>query len=65
MKQYILNGASQSGVQWDGSEYVIEHSEIITQLTNRILRGNLFAVKSDGRIVKIDSSIIERYFTEI
>lgn len=65
MKRYILDGASQSGIQWDGSEYVIQPQEIVLQITNRFLRDNLFRVESDCRVVKISESIIERYFTEV
>lgn len=65
MKKYILNGASQDGTQWDGSTYIIQPKEIVTQVTERLLRTNLYRVESDGRIVQIDSSIIDRYFTEI
>lgn len=65
MKKYILNGASQDGTQWDGSRYVIQSKEIVTQVTNRIIRDNLYRVESDKRIVCIGSDIIDRYFTEI
>lgn len=65
MKNYILNGASQEGIQWDGSRYIIQPKEIVTQVTDRLIRSNLYRVKSDGRIVQIDASIISRYFTEI
>lgn len=65
MKRYILDGASQSGIQWDGSKYVIQSQEIVSQVTNRFFRDNLFRVESDGRIVEISESIIERYFTEV
>lgn len=65
MKKYILNGASQDGAQWDGSRYVIHPRAVITQVTNRIIRDNLYRIESDGRIVRIGSDIIDRYFTEI
>lgn len=65
MKKYILNGASQDGTQWDGSRYVIHPRAVITQVTNRIIRDNLYRIESDGRIVRIGSDIIDRYFTEI
>lgn len=63
--KYILFGASQQGVQWDGSVYTINPHEIVTQVTHRIMRDDLYRVKSDERIISIDSSIIDRYFTEI
>lgn len=65
MRQYVLNGASQTGVQWDGSKYVINPGEIVIKLTKRILCKNLYMVKSDGRIITINDSIIKRYFTEV
>ena len=62
MKQYILNGACQEATKWDGSDYKIHHGEIITQVTNRKVRDNLFRVESDQRIVQVSQSILERYF---
>ena len=62
MKQHILNGACQEATQWDGSDYKIQHGEIITQVTNRKVRDNLFRVESDKRIVQVSQSILERYF---
>lgn len=62
MKQYILNGACQEATQWDGSDYKIQHGEIITQVTNRKIRDDLFRIESDKRIVQINQSILERYF---
>ena len=62
MKQYILNGACQESTQWDGSDYKIQHGEIITQVTNRKVRDNLFRVESDKRIVRVSQIILERYF---
>ena len=64
MKQYILNGACQNPTQWDGSDYKIQHGEIITQVTNRKIRDDLFRIESDKRIVQINQSILERYFDE-
>lgn len=64
MKKYILNGACQNSRQWDGSDYKIETGEIVTQLTNRKIRENLFRVESDKRIVMISQSILDRYFDE-
>lgn len=64
MEKYILNGACQEACQWDGSDYKIKTGEIVTQLTNRKIRENLFRVESDKRIVMISQSIIERYFDE-
>lgn len=64
MKQYILNGAYQEATQWDGSGYKIQHGEIITQVTNRKIRDDLFRIESDKRIVQINQSILERYFDE-
>lgn len=64
MKQYILNGAHQEATQWDGSDYKIQHGEIITQVTNRKIRDDLFRIESDKRIVQINQSILERYFDE-
>lgn len=64
MKRYILNGACQRSNQWDGSEYTIQHGEIITQVTNRKIRENLFRIESDKRIVRINLSTLERYFDE-
>lgn len=65
MKKYILNGASQDGTQWDGSRYIIQHKEVVTQLTDRLIRTNLYRVESDRRVVQVPESIIARYFTEI
>lgn len=65
MKKYVLNGASQTASQWDGSNYIIQPKEIVTQVTCRRIRDNLYRIKSDGRVVQIPESIIERYFTEI
>lgn len=62
MKKYILNGACQDSRQWDGSVYIIKTGEIVTQVTNRKIREDLFRVESDKRIVMISQSIIERYF---
>lgn len=64
MKQYILNGACQNATQWDGSDYKIQHGEIITQVKNRKIRDDLFRIESDKRIVQINQSILERYFDE-
>lgn len=64
MKQYILNGACQNSIQWDGSEYTIQHGEIITQVTNRKIRDDLFRIESDKRIVQINLSVLQRYFDE-
>lgn len=64
MKRYILNGACQEATQWDGSDYKIQHGEIITRVTNRKIRDNLFRVESDKRIVQVSQSILERYFDE-
>lgn len=64
MKQYILNGACQNATQWDGSDYKIQHGEIITQVTKRKIRDDLFRIESDKRIVQINQSILERYFDE-
>lgn len=64
MKKYILNGACQNSRQWDGSDCKIKTGEIVTQVTNRIIRDNLFRVESDKRIVMISLSIIDRYFDE-
>lgn len=35
------------------------------QVTDRIIRDNLYRIESDRRIVRIGSDIIDRYFTEI
>lgn len=64
MKQYILNGACQNATQWDDSDYKIQHGEVITQVTNRKIRDNLFRIESDKRIVRVSQSILERYFDE-
>ena len=63
--KYILDGASQQGVQWDGSTYTINSHEIVTQVTNRIIRDNLYCVESDKRVISINNSIIDRYFVKI
>lgn len=65
MNKYILDGASQDGVQWDGSRYIIQPKEVVVQVTDRIIRDNLYRIESDRRIVRIGSDIIDRYFTEI
>lgn len=64
-KKYILDGASQQGTQWDNSIYTIKYHEIVTQVTNHIVRDNLYRIESDKRIVRINSDIIDRYFVEI
>ena len=63
--QYILNGASQYGLQWDGSTTDIQSKETITRVKRRLFRSDLFRVESDGRIVEIHKSIINRYFKEL
>lgn len=60
--QYILNGASQCGSQWDGSIIDIKSKDTITRVRKRLFRNDLFRVESDGRIVGIHKSIINRYF---
>lgn len=63
--QYILNGASQYGFQWDGSAFDIQSTETITRIKKRLFRNDLFQVESDGRIVEIHKSIVNRYFKEV
>lgn len=63
--QYILNGASQCGFQWDGSTIDIQSKETITRVRKRLFRNDLFQVESDGRIVEIHKSIVNRYFKEV
>ena len=63
--QYILNGASQYGFQWDGSTFDIQSKETITRVKKRLFRNDLFKVESDGRIVEIHKSIVNRYFKEM
>lgn len=64
-KQYILNGCSQNGYQWDGSVYEISPKSIVILIHKRLIRDNLYKLKSDGRILAIPESIINRYFSEI
>ena len=63
--QYILNGASQYGLQWDGSTTDIQSKETITRVRKRLFGNDLFRVESDGRIVEVHKSIINRYFREV
>ena len=63
-KQYILNGCSQSGYQWDGSLYEISPKATVILIRKRLIRDNLYKLKSDGRILAIPESIINRYFVE-
>lgn len=60
MNKYILVGASQIATQWDGSRYDIQPNEIITQITNRKLKSNLFKVESDERVIMVDKTILNR-----
>ena len=64
-KRYVLNGCSQPGRQWDGSEYIIQHGEIIRCIKTKWFTGALYKLESDGRILSIHNSIIDRYFDEI
>lgn len=64
-KQYILNGASQEGTQQDGTKCVIMKGMTVTRLTKRVFRDDLYFLEPTGEIVKISSSIIDRYFTEL
>lgn len=64
-KQYILNGCSQNGYQWDGSVYEIPSKSIVILIHKRFIRDDLYKLKSDGRILAISQSIIDRYFVEI
>ena len=64
-KQYILNGCSQNGYQWDGSLYEISPKATVILIRKRLIRDNLYKLKSDGRILAIPESIINRYFVEI
>ena len=64
-ERYKLAGASQYGMQWDKTQYIIQSDEIVERITTRLIRSDLFRVDSDGRIVKIDESIIDRYFEKI
>ena len=63
--QYILNGASQYCLQWDCSTTDIKSKETITRVKRRLFRSDLFRVESDGRIVEVHKSIINRYFREV
>ena len=63
--QHILTGASQYAFQWDGSTIDIQSKETITRVKRRLFRSDLFRVESDGRIVEIHKSIINRYFKEL
>lgn len=63
-KQYILNGCSQNGYQWDGSLYEISPKATVMLVRKRLIRDNLYKLKSDGRILAIPESIINRYFVE-
>jgi hypothetical protein len=63
-KQYILNGCSQNGYQWDGSLYEISPKATVILIRKRLIRDNLYKLKSDGRILAIPESIINRYFVE-
>lgn len=62
---YKLNGASQWGLQWDKTNYLIEHGEIVRRVSVRLFFDDLFSVNSDGKIISINESIIERYFDKI
>lgn len=64
-KQYILNGCSQNVYQWDGSLYEILPKATVILIRKRLIRDNLYKLKSDGRILAIPESIIDRYFVEI
>lgn len=63
-KQYILNGCSQNGYQWDGSLYEISPKATVILIRKRLIRDNLYKLKSDGRILAIPESIINRYSVE-
>lgn len=64
-KQYILNGCSQNGYQWDGSVYEIHAKSIVILIRKRLIRDDLYKLKSDERVLAIPKSIIDRYFVEI
>lgn len=63
--RYKLTGACQYGIQWDKTQYIIQNGEIVERLTNRFIRSDLFRMGSDERIIKIDESIIDRYFERV
>lgn len=64
-QRYKLNGASQYGKQWDKTNYLIEHGEIVERAVLRVFRDDLFRVDSNGVVISIDESIIERYFDKL
>lgn len=44
-KQYILNGCSQNGYQWDGSLYEISPKATVILIRKRLIRDNLYNYK--------------------